>query len=77
MKTIFCAVRIPHQSPATIHFNYPERELDEYDSFWDDCHSVKTFDNIEQIKTFLESKYRGHQWPKVTALLSDFIEQNQ
>jgi hypothetical protein len=77
-KLIHAVIRVPHTMPAKMYCNYPERESEEYDSFWDDAISIHTFDNDDEIMSFLlkivNSDYPFHQAYRMICLINNYFD---
>jgi hypothetical protein len=77
-KLIHAVIRVPHTMPARMYVNYPDRESDEYDSFWDDANSIHTFDNDDEIMSFLlkivDSEYTFHQTYRMICIINEYFD---
>lgn len=75
----FLILRIPHQTPPTLHENVEDRQGNEYDSFWDDCHAIYSFSNVEEIKHFVKDTSKAaliHQYWNAHKLLINYLLDN-
>jgi hypothetical protein len=80
-KLIHAVIRVPHTMPARMYVNYPDRESDEYDSFWDDASSIYKFDNDDDLLCFLfnigKSDYPFHQKYRIICLINNYFDIRQ
>ncbi len=73
-KNHFAILRVSHQMPAELLFDYPLRESEEYSSFWDDANSVRTFENdTELARYYFEINFKVHQWAKIQSLIINYF----
>jgi hypothetical protein len=75
-KNHFAVIRVPHQLPAELLFDYPVRESEEYSSFWDDANSVRIFDNDTELARYYQEIIEGnkvHQWVKILSLIEKYF----
>jgi hypothetical protein len=76
-KKHFALIRVPHQMPAELLFDYPLRESDEYSSFWDDANSVRIFDNDTELARYYQeiigTNYKPHQHIRILSLIEKYF----
>lgn len=75
-KKHFAIIRVPHQMPAEILFDYPVRESESYSSFGDDANSVRVFENDTELARFYHEIIEGnkvHQWVKILSLIEKYF----
>ena len=73
-KNHFAVIRVPHQMPVKMYFDYPLRDSEDYSTFWDDTNSVLTFENdTELARYYFEINFKVHQWAKIQSLIINYF----